>query len=118
MIEGFAFSMYPVTDMKRARAFYEKELKLKPTREFGENFIEYHLDGNCFTLTKMEGGNTPSSTMGGTVTFEVSDLKALLKTLRDKKMKIKMDVMDFPNCSMAVVLDPEGNSVGLHQRKK
>ncbi len=117
MIEGIAFSMYPVTDMKRARAFYENELGLKPSREFGENFIEYHLNGNCFTLTKMEDGMMPSSTMGGTVTFEVDDVKVTLAALRAKGTKVKMEPAEFPNCSMAVVLDPEGNSVGLHKRK-
>jgi predicted enzyme related to lactoylglutathione lyase len=117
MIQGIAFTMYPVIDMKRARKFYEGDLGLKVSRQFGESFIEYHLDGNCFTIAKMDD-KTPSATMGGSVTFEVDDVEALLNSLRAKGTPIKMEPMDFPNCKMAVVLDPEGNAVGLHKRKK
>ena len=38
-----AFTAYPVTNMPRARKFYEDVLCLKPTREFSENFVEYDI---------------------------------------------------------------------------
>jgi extradiol dioxygenase family protein len=60
-----AFTGYPVTDMPRARAFYEGVLKLESSRVFGDNarqWVEYDL-------------------------------------------------------GMAVVMDPDGNSVVIHKRK-
>lgn len=53
-ITEIAFSTYPVTDVPRARAFYEGVLGLKPTmdHDMGEkgHWIEY--DGNSVTIHK------------------------------------------------------------------
>jgi predicted enzyme related to lactoylglutathione lyase len=38
-INEVAFTGYPVTDMPRARAFYEAVLKLESSRVFGDNAI-------------------------------------------------------------------------------
>jgi len=38
--KDIAFTAYPVTNMRRARKFYEEVLGLKPTRELSKNFIE------------------------------------------------------------------------------
>jgi hypothetical protein len=43
-VTEIAFSVYPVTDLKRARAFYEGTLCLKPGMVFeneGAGYIEY-----------------------------------------------------------------------------
>lgn len=38
-----AFTAYAVTNMARAKKFYEGVLGLKPTRVFSKNFIEYDI---------------------------------------------------------------------------
>ncbi|HXF94257.1 MAG TPA: VOC family protein, partial [Nitrospiraceae bacterium] len=46
--------MYPVTDMSRARRFYEEALGLKLARimeEGGQAWAEYDLPGGTFAIT-------------------------------------------------------------------
>ena len=56
MVKHIAFTVYPVTDMVRARAFYEGDLELKPSMDFEGKWVEYDLSGACFALTTMMGG--------------------------------------------------------------
>lgn len=51
MIKHIAFTMYPVTDMARARRFYEDTLGLRLTRHEASEYewVEYDLDGGTIT---------------------------------------------------------------------
>ena len=51
----------------------------------------------------------------GTIALEVTDLKALIETLKSKGVTFQGDVIRGPRCHMAVCLDSEGNSLLLHQ---
>ena len=77
MFKKVAFTMYPVTDVARARAFYEGTLGLKSgsVGNQGEGWwIEYDLPGGgCLALTNFTG-DKPSDTSGGTIALEVEDL--------------------------------------------
>jgi predicted enzyme related to lactoylglutathione lyase len=118
MIKRIAFTMYPVTDMARARQFYEDGLGLVKTSNVpGDKWIEYDLAGGCFAITTMVPVK-PSSDAGGSIAFEVDDVVALTSTLKANGTTVKMDVMETPVCHMSVVLDPEGNAVTLHQLKR
>jgi predicted enzyme related to lactoylglutathione lyase len=118
MIKKIAFTMYPVTDMARARKFYEEDLGLAKTSSYpGDKWVEYDLAGGCFAITTMVP-TKPSSDSGGGIAFEVDDVIALTKKLKDKGLTVKMDVMETPVCHMSVVIDTEGNAVTLHQLKR
>ncbi|MEO7109864.1 MAG: VOC family protein [Polyangiaceae bacterium] len=117
MIKRIAFTMYPVTDMARARKFYEEDLGLVKTAEYGAKWVEYD-PGGCFAITTMIPDVKPSSNSGGSIAFEVDNLDELLASLKAKGVTVKMDNMDTPVCNMAVVLDTEGNAVTLHQLKR
>ena len=118
MFKKVAFTMYPVTDVRRARAFYEKTLGLEVGIAGGQGdmyWIEYDLpDGGCLALTNTTG-EEPSATAGGTVALEVDDLVELMAELKNKGVTFKSDVIRGPRCRMAVCLDSEGNSILLHQ---
>jgi predicted enzyme related to lactoylglutathione lyase len=120
MFKKVAFTMYPVTDVPRARAFYEETLGLTPgsVGNHGEGWwIEYDLPGGgCLALTNFTG-DKPSDTSGGTVAFEVEDLDRLMADLKAKGVRFKSDVIHSPVCRMAVCLDSEGNAILLHQLK-
>jgi predicted enzyme related to lactoylglutathione lyase len=114
-----AFTCYPVKDMKRARHFYETVLNLVPTSAYdvGPNsWVEYDLNGTTFTLGYMEDGPQPS-TDGGLMAFEVADFDAAIQALKEANTPFRLEPFDTPGCRMAVVLDPEGNSVMVHQLK-
>lgn len=117
MIEKIAFTVYPVTDMKRARRFYEEELGLKLSTKPHDVWVEYDPPGGCFALTTTM---KPSASGGGVIAFEVESVDALTEKLRANGTVVKMAPIATPVCRMAIVLDPEGNLVLLHQlaRKK
>ncbi|MGV3278520.1 VOC family protein [Rickettsiales bacterium LUAb2] len=120
MIKKIAFVMYPVTNMDRARNFYENVLELKANSIYGEgSWVEYDLpEGGCLALTNMAQGVTPASDKGGSLAFEVENLDILLAKLKEQNITIKVDTMAFPVCKMAVILDTEGNAITLHQLNK
>jgi predicted enzyme related to lactoylglutathione lyase len=120
MFKKVAFTMYPVTNVTRARAFYEETLRLKrgSMGNQGEQYwVEYDLPGGgCLALTNFIP-DAPSDKAGGTIAFEVEDLDGLMADLKSKGVKFTSDVIESPVCRMAVCLDSEGNSLLLHQLK-
>lgn len=117
-IHKVAFTMYPVVDVKRARAFYEETLGLAPGLAGGQGdmyWVEYDLPGGgCLALTNATG-DAPSAAAGGTIALEVVGLTQLMSALQEKGVSFKGDVVRGPRCRMAVCLDPEGNSIVLHE---
>jgi catechol 2,3-dioxygenase-like lactoylglutathione lyase family enzyme len=79
MLRKVAFTMYPVTDMARARAFYEETLGLGPSRSGATSpWVEFDLPGGgCLAITTVTQ-QEPSANAGGTIAFEVDDLPALV----------------------------------------
>ncbi len=120
MFKKVAFTMYPITDVPRARKFYEETLGLKRGsmgNQGDKYWIEYDLPGGgCLGLTNFIP-DTPSDKAGGTIAFEVEDLDKLMTDLKGKGVTFKSDVIHSPVCRMAVCLDSEGNSILLHQLK-
>lgn len=120
MFRRVAFTMYPVADMARAKAFYEDTLGLPPANELVPGkWIEFDMpEGGCLALSTMIEGAKPSADAGGSLALEVEDIASLCETLKSKDVKFKMDLFESPVCHMAVVLDTEGNSFMLHQLKR
>ena len=117
-VKKVAFTMYPVRDVARARKFYEEILGLPVGMAGGRgdmHWIEYDLpEGGCLAITNTTGAD-PSAAAGGTIALEVSDLTSLIAHLKDHGVAFKSDVIRGPRCRMAVCVDPEGNSILLHQ---
>ena len=117
MITEVAFTGTPVTDMKRARAFYEGVLGLKATMESaGGLWVEYDVGAGTLGLGCYGEAWKPSPD-GTCITFEVDDLDAEVARLKSKGVPVHMDVMDTPVCRFAIVSDPDGNKLMLHKRK-
>ncbi len=118
-ITEVAFSSYAVADVARARAFYEKTLGLKPTSTFedgGTAFIEYQIGPHYFVIGKGAEALKPGSA-GGVVTFEVESFDEAIAALRRDGAKFVMGPIDTGACHMALVSDPDGNTVMIHKRK-
>lgn len=118
-INEIAFTGYPVTDLKRARRFYEEVLKLKPSHVFGDDttaWVEYDIGAGTLSI----GNGAPEwkpNPGGGCVGLEVDDFDAALKVLDENKI-VHFPPMDTPVCRMVILADPDGNSLILHKRKK
>ncbi len=116
MINEIAFVGVPVTDIPRARAFYEDVLGLKPSGDTSGSWIEYEV-GNC-TFGMGNYGDQWKPSAGGTmVSFECDDLDAMVAKVKKAGVTVKMEIMDTPVCCFTIVDDPDGNSVMLHKRK-
>ncbi|MBV9105615.1 MAG: VOC family protein [Verrucomicrobia bacterium] len=112
-----AFTGYPVTDMERARAFYEDILKLEPSRIFANGqWIEYDLGPSTFALSNMAQEKWKPSSDGPAVAFEVDDFDSAVKALRAGNVKFLIEPFESPVCRMAIIADRDGNSVAIHKR--
>ena len=115
----FAFTGYAVTDMARARQFYEQVLNLKPGMVFeheGRSWVEYEAGPHTLAISDMSPDWKPSKD-GGAVALEVEDFDAAIRWLREKGANIYMEPFESPVCHMALITDPDGNSICIHKRK-
>ena len=116
MIQSVAFFAYPVSDIPRARTFYEQSLGLQVSHNFHEEWIEYDLGATTFAITAMDAQHQPGA-KGGVVAFEVDDLDATVARLKQARVSFSTEGGESPVCRFAVVSDPDGNQVILHRRK-
>lgn len=118
MLAKVAFTMYPVQDSRRARAFYEQKLGLVVgSHSSNGTWTEYDLPGGgCLALFQTTDIQ-PSASAGGSVAFEVADLDALLARLEAEGVEIKARMIHSPVCRMSIIIDSEGNSILLHELK-
>lgn len=114
-----AFTAYPVTDMARARAFYEGVLGLTVARSFGDppQWLEYDIGSGCLALVSGGGDSWPPANAGPSAALEVDDFPGALEKLKAAKVKFLWEAAEYPPCWMAVILDPDENRIGLHHRK-
>lgn len=114
-----AFAGYPVTNLKRARQFYEGVLGLTVSKMFGDEnqaWVEYDIGPGTLAIGNMAPEWRPSSG-GGSVGLEVDDFDGAVKRLKEHGVTFSVEAMESPVCHMAVVSDPDGNSITIHRRK-
>ena len=116
-VKGFAFVFHPVADVARARQFYEGLLGLKVGLQVefhpGTWWVEYDLAGQALAISNGMKDSKPAESL----TLEVADVDAALAAAKAAGVTIAFEIMEFPPCRMFAVKDPDGNQVGLHQRK-
>jgi predicted enzyme related to lactoylglutathione lyase len=114
-INDIAFVGIPVTQMAKARAFYENVLGLKPDPEMtGEKWTEYPIGTGVIAIASV-GTDWRPSDQGTAAALEVESLEAAIARL--KEHKIRYDQVDSPVCRMAIIQDPDGNKLIIHKLK-
>lgn len=114
----FAFVGYSVTDITRSRDFYENVLNLPPGMVFdhdGKYWIEYEVGPHVLAITNMSEEWKPSPNGGG-VALEVEDFDAAIAALKEKNVTFYAEPFASPVCRMALIADPDGNSICIHKR--
>jgi len=112
------FISYSVTDMDRSEAFYRDVLGLDVEVPRGESgtraagYMELAAGGTAISLTVL-----PQLHPNAVVALSVEDVNAAVEELRGKGVGISMEPIETPVCYMAVVEDPDGNRILIHQRK-
>jgi len=119
-VTEIAFSCYPVTDMARARKFYEGVLGLKPTMAHGEpggmQWTEYDIANGTLAL----GCGVPDwlpRKDGCSVGLEVGDFDQAIAELKAQGVPFHMEPFESPVCHMAFICDPDGSTICIHKRK-
>ncbi|MBA2623438.1 MAG: VOC family protein [Chthoniobacterales bacterium] len=116
-VTKIGFVGIPVTDMKRARAFYEGVLGLEVAEEMAEGkWIEYSLGDDTLAIANLETGWLPSD-QGTGVALEVEDFDAAINKLRVAVIRFAWEPFESPICRMAIVQDPDGNKIIIHKVK-
>ncbi len=116
-VKELAFVFHPVTDIARARQFYEGVLSLKTGVQFefspGQWWVEYDIAGQALAIS-----NAMPGTKSESLVLEVVSLDEAVETLAAANIPLLGGkVMKFPSCRMCRIADPDGNEIGLHQRK-
>lgn len=114
---AIAFSAYPVSDLSRARAFYEGVLGLQPAAVLDlpdGQWLEYELGPHTLALARLPGWQPGPD--GGVVALEVTDFDATVAALKAAGAKFRTEPFATPVCRMAMVYDPDGNTLCLRQR--
>ena len=116
LFKSVAFTAYPVSDVKVARAFYEDALGLAVTKQWGDQWIEYDVGEGTFAIVVADEKHKPGS-HGATVGFEVIDFEAVIRHLKEKSVPIADGPFDSPACRGCVIRDPDGNEIIIHAIK-
>ena len=116
-ISNIAFVGIPVSDIPRARNFYEDVLGFKATDEMmGGKWVEYAVGNNTLAIANVGEQWTPSD-QGTAAAIEVEDFDEAIKRLKERQVRFAAEPFETPCCHMAVVQDPDGNKLIIHKLK-
>src|SRR6266481_6858029 len=116
-INAIGFVAIPVTDIPRARKFYEEVLGLKVSDEMmGGRWIEYAVGEETLAMANVSDTWRPSDQVTGAA-LEVEDFDDAIKQLKDRQVRFAAEPVETPCCHMAVVQDPDGNKLIIHKLK-
>ncbi len=116
-ISAIGFVAIPVTDIPRARKFYEGVLGLTVSDEMmGGKWIEYTVGQDTLAIGNVSDMWRPSD-QGTGAAFEVEDFDDAIKWLKDRHVRFAAKPFETPCCHMAVVQDPDGNKLMIHKLK-
>ncbi len=113
-VKHVAFTMYPVSDLPRAVAFYTDVLGLKQDGLASDFWAEFDVAGQCFGLGSFEQVGQPGSAQS--LALEIEDLASFRTKLAGQGCE-STEPHQFPGCMISVVRDPDGNQIWLHQTK-
>ena len=115
--------MLPVTDVDRARSFYDESLGLDYTGTNDEGSAMFALDGGATLVLLPRPDSRPSESTA--MSFEVDDVSSEISALEDRGVTFEdYDLPDFKTvdhvCEFgderaAWFKDPDGNVLCLHQ---
>ena len=111
MIKKVAFIGHRVTDMDRAKKFYGEVLGLDKTAEYEGKWCEFDTpEGKTIALDTFSPEGTPPY-----MALETDDIAAEVERLKQAGVEVLLDVQDNKVCKMAIIKDPEGNGIMLHE---
>jgi len=122
-VTEFAFVGHPVSSLQRARKFYEEVLRLPTPNvidgklDSDRGMLEYEIGPHTLAITTAwTDGKRPEVPSGGLV-LEVEDFQEAIEHIKAEGIEFDLGPFEGPSCSIAVIVDPDGNKIGIHKRK-
>jgi predicted enzyme related to lactoylglutathione lyase len=116
-INAIGFVAIPVTDIPRARKFYEEVLGLQTSGEFMDGqWIEYAIGKDTLAIANADSEWRPSN-QGTSAALEVEDFDAAIRRLKAASIPFAAEPFETSVCHVAVVQDPDGNKLMIHKLK-
>jgi predicted enzyme related to lactoylglutathione lyase len=107
----------PVTDVERARRFYEGVLNLAVSdKMMGGQWIEYSIGPDTLAIANV-GDQWKPSDQGTGAALEMENFDDAIAELRKASVRFDAEPFETPCCHMAVVADPDGNKIIIHKLK-
>lgn len=120
MITKTAFLAHPTRDLERARTFFGETLGLERAADYGDHWTEYRTpEGTTIALDTFSSQFDDKAPVY--LALETDDIEAEVERLREAGVQVvkepwtNEDQEGTEVCKMAIVLDPDGHSIMLHQ---
>ena len=112
---GIDFTYFAVSDMQRSLTFYRDVLGMPLACLVHEGtWAEFEINPGTLVLGQDHDFTTPG---GGTVALAVEDAKTTLEELEQSGIHTISPLGESDVCFWAIVADPDGNRIIIHQRK-
>lgn len=105
-----------VSSMERSVKFYKETLGL-PIKTKSKDWTEFFSSGTVLALHPAKKKSAIKPASGMLVGFEVSDLDASVKKLKEKKVKFYKKPKQEPFGKHAIIQDPDGHLVSIAEIK-
>jgi len=117
-VRGSDFVMYPVKDMGQSLVFYRDTLGMVIEGEYAEGtWVELTASPTTLALFQPEDPQNAPPPGGASIALAVENVDAAIGELEEKGVPVVWHTQESPVCYFAVVRDPDGNGIILHQRK-
>ena len=112
---GIDFTFFGVNDMQKSIAFYRDLLGIPLARLIlKDTWAEFEINPGTLILGQGDSFTDPGH---GMVALAVEDAKAAVEELKQADVPVYWSLEETPVCFLAIVEDPDGNRVIIHQRK-
>ena len=115
-VQGADFVLYYVSDLQRSIQFYCDFLGL-PMEFYKEEWKWAELGAGNVTLTLCGEGKRAEESSGGILALAVEDLPAAAEEVKAKGITVNRELHELSTCWHLEILDPDGYTIILHQRK-
>ena len=113
-VRAIDFVVMNVSDMQRSISFYRDTLGMDfPIWDDTPNFQEFDSPPVAMALRR----DVQGAGQNAAIALAVEDLASALEELRSKGVTVLSGPSEFNVCYTALIQDPDGNLLLLHQRK-
>lgn len=116
---GTDFVCYPVTDMEKSIAFYRDTLGLELVERYEGFWAEFSAPPTTLALYRPDDAEAGARREqgGAFIALATESVERSVADLMGQGVPVVKDTFDTPVCWFAIIADPDGNQVALHQRK-